>query len=84
MSAYGWQVVVGSLFGFVTLGIAFAAFIPLIIMNAVNRRNGASPGFVLVWIAGDIVNTYGLARAGAPETQVGEQISTPVLFPSRL
>ncbi|GAA5995012.1 uncharacterized protein JCM10292_004487 [Rhodotorula paludigena] len=39
-------------------------------MNAVNRRNGASPGFVLVWIAGDIVNTYGLARAGAPETQV--------------
>ncbi|GJN91598.1 hypothetical protein Rhopal_004621-T1 [Rhodotorula paludigena] len=65
MSAYGWQVVVGSLFGFVTLGIAFAAFVPLIIMNAVNRRNGASPGFVLVWIAGDIVNTYGLARAVA-------------------
>ncbi|GAA5995011.1 uncharacterized protein JCM10292_004486 [Rhodotorula paludigena] len=70
MSAYTPQVVVGSLFGSITLGIACAAFVPLLVMNAINRRNGASPGFVFVWLVGDVVNTVGLARAGATETQI--------------
>lgn len=49
------------------------------VMNAINRRNGASPGFVFVWLVGDVVNTVGLARAGATETQIGKTTLSAVL-----
>ncbi|BGP36701.1 hypothetical protein JCM10449v2_000602 [Rhodotorula kratochvilovae] len=62
--------VISSLLGWTTVGVAIAAFIPLIMMNAVQRRNGTSPWFLGVWLLGDAVNVAGLILLGAQPTQI--------------
>ncbi|BGP12728.1 Putative vacuolar membrane transporter for cationic amino acids [Rhodosporidiobolus nylandii] len=64
------EMVFSSLFGYVTLGFSVAAFIPLIMTNAVQRRSGTSPIFLYVWIVADILNVVGIILLGAQLTQI--------------
>ncbi|TNY21835.1 hypothetical protein DMC30DRAFT_181293 [Rhodotorula diobovata] len=70
MAAFTLAMLISSCLGWVTVGVAMAAFVPLIAMNAVQRRSGTGPGFLAAWIGGDIVNLAGLALLGAAPTQV--------------
>ncbi|GAA5857115.1 hypothetical protein JCM8547_007967 [Rhodosporidiobolus lusitaniae] len=62
--------IISSLFGYVTLGCAVAAFIPLIVINAVQRRNGTSALFLYVWLVADALNLIGIFLLGAQITQI--------------
>ncbi|GAA5857119.1 hypothetical protein JCM8547_007971 [Rhodosporidiobolus lusitaniae] len=62
--------IVSSLFGYITLGCAVAAFIPLIMTNAVQRRNGTSALFLYVWLVADALNLIGIFLLGAQITQI--------------
>ncbi|GAA5835174.1 hypothetical protein JCM11251_006635 [Rhodosporidiobolus azoricus] len=61
---------VSSLLGYVTLGCAIAAFIPLIVTNAVQRRSGTGPIFLLVWLIADVLNLVGIIMMGPQITQI--------------
>ncbi|GAA5976803.1 hypothetical protein JCM11641_000876 [Rhodosporidiobolus odoratus] len=64
------RMIISSLLGYCTLGFAVAAFIPLVITNAVHRRNGTSPMFLIVWLAADVINLVGIIMLGAQLTQI--------------
>ncbi|GAA6047341.1 hypothetical protein JCM3770_001896 [Rhodotorula araucariae] len=64
------RMIISSLLGWVSVGAAIAAFIPLIITNAVQRRNGTSPWFLGVWLVADAINVAGLIILGAQPTQI--------------
>ncbi|GAA5904313.1 hypothetical protein JCM6882_003193 [Rhodosporidiobolus microsporus] len=64
------RMLVSSLCGYVGLGWAVAAFIPLILTNAVKRRSGTGIWFLLVWLVADVLNLVGILKLGPQLTQI--------------
>ncbi|GAA6032868.1 hypothetical protein JCM8097_000837 [Rhodosporidiobolus ruineniae] len=64
------SMVVSSLLGYVSLGCSVAAFIPIILTNAIKRQSGTGPWFLAAWLLGDVLNVIGIAKLGAQFTQV--------------
>ncbi|GAA5926459.1 hypothetical protein JCM3775_001024 [Rhodotorula graminis] len=64
------EALISSLLGWITAGVAMAAFVPLIATNAVKRRSGTGPGFLFAWLVADAVNLAGIALLGAQPTQI--------------
>lgn len=71
------RMMLSSLLGYIALGASVAAFVPIIMMNSVKRVSGTGPGFLLVWLAADLVcpSPSAIGRGRQTLTEPGLQLN---------